>query len=74
MIDWKRKLSSRKLWAAIVAWLTGLLILFKVPESEAAQIGALVMQTGAIISYIFAEGYIDASNAGYVYDEVEDKD
>lgn len=73
-IDWKRKLSSRKFWMAVVGWLTGLLILFKVPESEAAQIGAIVMQTGAILSYIFSEGWIDSANAGFDYSEGESGD
>ena len=72
MIDWKRKLSSRKFWMAVVGWLTGVLILFKMPESEAAQIGAIVMQTGAILSYIFSEGWIDSANAGYEYTEGDD--
>lgn len=75
MIDWKRKLSSRKFWMAVVGWLTGVLILFKVPESEAAQIGAIAMQTGAILSYIFAEGWIDSKNNDYILvdgEEAED--
>ena len=72
MIDWKRKLSSRKFWMAVVGWLTGVLILFKMPESEAAQIGAIVRQTGAILSDIVSEGWIDSANAGYEYTEGDD--
>ena len=75
MIDWKRKLSSRKFWLAFVGWLTGLLLLFKFPESETTQIGAFVMQTGTLIAYILTEGWVDSANAGFDYEkeDVEDE-
>ena len=71
MIDWKKKLSSRKFWLAVVGLVSGILTLFKMPESEVAQIGGVIMAVGSVVSYILAEGFIDAANAGYIYEEEE---
>ena len=72
MIDWKRKLSSRKFWMAIVGWVTNVLVLFKFPESESTQIGAVIMSTGVVMAYIFAEGWTDATAVKPVEDEPEE--
>ena len=32
MIDWKRKLTSRKFWAAVIAFITPLLLAFGLAE------------------------------------------
>lgn len=61
-IDWKTKLSSRKFWAAIIAVVTTLLVLFGVQEPTQGQIIALVAQIGALIAYIVGEGIVDATN------------
>lgn len=67
-MDWKRKLSSRKFWLAVVGLVTGILIYIGKPKEEADQIGGIIMSAGSVIAYILAEGMIDAANAGYVYD------
>ena len=36
-INWKQKLTSRKFWAAVVGFVTPLLIAFGVTETETAQ-------------------------------------
>lgn len=65
--DWKeilkRKATSRKLWMAIVGFVTGLLVFLGKSESEAAQIGGLIMQGASVIAYIIGEGMADAANA-----------
>ena len=74
-IDWKRKLSSRKLWLAIAGFVSGLMIYFGKSEAEAAQVSGLIMAGASIVAYIVAEGLIDSANAGYVYkDEGETDD
>jgi hypothetical protein len=60
MIDWKRKLSSRKFWAAIAAWVTSLLAAFNVTESTMAQVGIVVAGIGSLCVYMLAEAKADA--------------
>ena len=61
MIDWKNKLTSRKFWMAIVAFVTPLLLAFGVSENEVAQIVAIIMAGADVVAYIIAEGLVDAS-------------
>ena len=58
------KLTSRKFWAAVVGFVTGILIYFGKSEAETAQIAALIMSGAAVIAYIIGEGLIDAASAG----------
>jgi uncharacterized membrane protein len=60
MIDWKKKLTSRKFWMAIVAFITPLLLAFGVSENEVTQIVAIVMAGADVVAYIIAEGLVDA--------------
>ena len=61
MIDWKRKLTSRKFWMAIIGFVTGLLVFLGRSESEAAQVGALIMQAASVIAYCIGEGMADSA-------------
>ena len=63
MIDWKRKLTSRKFWMAVAAFVTPLLLAFGVAESDATQVTALIMAGADVLAYILAEGMVDAKNA-----------
>ena len=65
-IDWKRKLTSRKLWAAICALATNLIIAFGGNQETAVQITAIIMAGASVIAYIIGEGLVDAANAGVV--------
>ena len=60
MIDWKKKLTSRKFWMAIVAFVTPLLLAFGVAENEVTQIVAIIMAGADVVAYIIAEGLVDA--------------
>lgn len=62
MIDWKKKLTSRKFWLAIVAFVTPLLLAFGVTENDVTQITAIIMAGADVLAYIIAEGMIDAKN------------
>lgn len=75
-IDWKRKLTSRKLWMAIAEFVTMLIVAFGGSESEATQIAALIMAGAGAMAYIIGEGLADAGNAGTVTLEavVEDEE
>ena len=71
-IDWKRKLSSRKLWLAIAGFVSGLMICFGRTESEATQVSALIMSAASVIAYIVSEGLVDSSNVNFDYSEGEE--
>lgn len=72
MIDWKRKLTSRKFWAAVAGFITGLVLFIKEPTTDAQAITALIMSTGSLVAYIIGEGMIDAANAGVIDIPVEE--
>ena len=61
-MDWKRKLTSRKLWLSVASFVSMLLIYFGHAESEASQIAALIMAGATIIGYVIGEGLADSSN------------
>lgn len=60
-IDWARKLTSRKFWAAVVGFVTPLMTMLNVSDSTAVQVTALIMAGGTLIAYIIGEGLTDAA-------------
>lgn len=60
-IDWKRKLTSRKLWTSIANFVSMLLIFFHYSESTATQVASLIMAGASVIGYVIAEGLADSS-------------
>ena len=70
MIDWKRKLTSRKFWAAVADFVGMLLIALRVDEGSATQVTALILAGAGVVPYINGEGITDASAAGWI-DEPE---
>ena len=68
-IDWKRKLTSRKLWAAVCSLVTNLIISFGGNQDTAVKVTATIMAGATVIAYIIGEGLVDAStNAKIIYD------
>ena len=72
-IDWKRKLTSRKFWLAVVAFVTGIMVAFKVDAETVEAVGGLIMSGAAVVAYIIGEGLADAANAGYIVEEVPEE-
>ena len=62
-IDWKRKLTSRKFWAAIAQFVTMLIIAFGGGQEQATQVTAIIMAGAAVVAYIIGEGLTDAAAA-----------
>ena len=60
-IDWKRKLTSRKFWMAVVAFVTPLLLAFGVSEDSITQVTAIIIAGADVLAYIIAEGMVDAT-------------
>lgn len=58
-----RKLTSRKLWLAVIGFVTPLMLALGVSESSATQVSAIIMAGGTLIAYIVGEGLVDAARA-----------
>lgn len=68
-MDWKRKLTSRKFWAAIAEFVAMLLVALGDSQETATQVVALIMAGAGVIAYIVGEGLADA--AGASKDDIE---
>jgi len=71
-IDWKRKLTSRKLWMAVVGLITGLVLAFGGNEQTAETISGVIMSAASVVAYIIGEGLADAAGAGLLDDDESD--
>lgn len=60
-IDWKSKLTSRKFWAAVIGFITAIMIAFNVPDLTIEQVTAIVTAGATLIAYIIGEGMVDAA-------------
>lgn len=72
MINWKQKLSSRKLWAALVGVIVGLAAAFGIEENDYAQIVGVVGSVVSVVSYIFGEAAVDAARKTDTAEETQD--
>jgi len=70
-IDWKRKLSSRKFWAAVIGFVTSILVVFNVDNLTIEQVSALITAVATLIAYIFGEGMVDAARVHLVQENKE---
>lgn len=61
-MDWKRKLTSRKFWLSIAAFVTMLIVYFTGDAEKAERVSALIMAGATVIGYVIAEGLTDATN------------
>lgn len=62
MIDWKRKLTSRKFWVAVATFVSMLVVALGRDKSEAQQWVGLIMAGASMIAYIIGEGLADYSH------------
>ena len=58
----KLKLSSRKLWSAVIGVAVALSAMFGLDEMTTGQITGLISAIGVLIAYIFAEAQVDSSH------------
>ena len=71
-IDWKRKLTSRKFWLAVVGLVSGLLVAFRVDAEPVETISGVIMAAASVIAYTIGEGLADAANAVVTIEEPEE--
>lgn len=60
-IDWKSKLTSRKFWAAVVGFVTAVLIACNIDSLTIEQVTTVITAGGVLIAYIIGEGMVDAA-------------
>lgn len=68
-INWKQKLTSRKFWAAVVTFVTTVMVAFGVPQVTTEQVTAIIAATSTMVAYILGEGLVDAVRARDKTDE-----
>ena len=71
-IDWKRKLTSRKFWMAIVGLVTGLVVAFGGTAATAETISGVIMSAASVVAYIIGEGLADSSDHIVTEDEQDE--
>lgn len=63
-INWKRKLTSRKLWTAVASFVSMMIVATGGAENTATQVTALIMAGASVVAYIIGEGLTDSANTG----------
>lgn len=56
----RRKLTSRKWWMAVAAFVVALLVLFGESQETAERIAAVILVAADVVGYTLAEGLTDA--------------
>lgn len=73
-MNWKRKLTSRKLWLSIASFTSMLMIYFGQAESDAAKVASLIMAGASVVGYVIGEGLADGANGTINTDSQESKE
>lgn len=60
-VNWKQKLTSRKFWAALIGFVTALMVAFGVNDLTIEQVVAVITAASTLIAYIIGEGMVDAA-------------
>ena len=61
-IDWKRKLTSRKFWLAVISFVTSLLYAFNFSNITIEKITGIITAGAVVIAYVIGEGLADSSD------------
>lgn len=67
-----QKLTSRKLWAAVLGVLTGLAMVFGLDTDTVNTVSGAVVAVISVVTYITTEGRIDAAAVGTAAGKVSD--
>ena len=68
-IDWKRKLTSRKLWISLAGFVAGLIVIFGGSQADADKVSGAILSGAAVVGYVLGEGLADGGNNGGGNDE-----
>ena len=61
-IDWKRKLTSRKLWVALAGFIAGLIVAFGGSSETAETVSGCILSGAAVVAYVIGEGLADSGH------------
>ncbi len=61
-IDWKRKLSSRKFWAALAGFVGAVAVFCGAGESVITEVTAIISAAGVLVAYILGESITDSTH------------
>ncbi len=61
--DWKRKLTSRKLWVALAGFIAGLIMAFGGNSETAETVSGCILSGAAVIGYMVGEGLADSAGS-----------
>ena len=67
-----RKLSSRKLWAAVAGVVAGLAMVFGLDETVISPVAGAVVSVMSVVTYIITEGKIDAEGVKNAIENIQD--
>ena len=70
-IDWKRKLTSRKLWVALAGFVAVLIVIFGGSQETADKISGSIMSAAAVVGYVVGEGLADGNSTSTTDDKGE---
>ena len=71
-MEFLRKISSRKLWAAAAGLAAGLAMVFGLDEGVVTSVAGAVVSLGSVVAYIAAEGRIDAAGVKKAAEDVQE--
>ncbi len=63
-IDWKRKLTSRKLWVALAGFIAGMIVAFGGSSEVAETVSGCILSGAAVVGYVIGEGLADGASKG----------
>ena len=61
-IEWKRKLTSRKFWVAVIGFVTAVMVALHIDQMTVEQVAAIISAMGTLVAYIIGEGLTDAAH------------
>lgn len=71
-MNWKQKLSSRKLWACVVGVAMGAAMIFGLDQDVIGTVSGAVTSIVSLVVYIITEGKIDAQAVAETIVTVQD--
>ena len=66
-MDWKRKLTSRKFWAAVAGFVSMLVVALGKNVETAQSVTGLIMAGASLVAYMIGEGLADSGEHKETY-------